>query len=324
MRVLARRFGASYSLCEVMLDEFLVQLKERRRTSHFLQIADEEHPVGGQLMGAEPAQFAEGARRLAAAGFDVIDINFGCPVKKVLGRCRGGYLLSQPDVALEIIRRTRDAVPAQIPVTLKMRRGLDDTPLSREHFLTILEGAYDAGVSAITLHARTVEQKYVGPSSWEFLKSIKRMVGSRILLGSGDLFTPLACLRMLKETGVDGVSIARGAIGNPWIFGQLRRLVETGETGPAPSLFEQRAVMLTHYRLAENVYGALRVGPIMRKFAIKYAALHPNYLDVRADFVQVRNFDDWSRVLEKWYREDLPGVFPDGSQHKAQGSLECG
>src|SRR4051794_6918707 len=123
MRVIARRLGAPYSLCEVMLDKFLVELRERRRTSHFLRIAPEEHPVGGQLMGAEPEQFGPAALRLVRAGFDVVDINFGCPVKKVLGRCRGGFHLGQPHVALEIVARVREAVPEQIPVTVKMRRG---------------------------------------------------------------------------------------------------------------------------------------------------------------------------------------------------------
>ena len=98
MRTLARRLGASYSVCEVMLDQFLVAVKQRKKTRHFLHIRDEEHPVGGQLMGAEPEQFAAGAMKLVEAGFDVIDINFGCPVKKVLGRCRGGFHLSQPEV----------------------------------------------------------------------------------------------------------------------------------------------------------------------------------------------------------------------------------
>ena len=98
MRVIARRLGAPYCICEVMLDYFLVNMKDRKRTSHFLHISEEEHPVGGQLMGAEPEQFSAGALKLVQAGFDVIDINFGCPVKKVLGRCRGGFHLSQPDV----------------------------------------------------------------------------------------------------------------------------------------------------------------------------------------------------------------------------------
>ena len=103
MRVIARRLGAPYTLCEVMLDKFVVQLKPRRRNRHFLHVADEEHPTGGQLMGADPQDFAPAALRLVENGFDVIDINFGCPVKKVLGRCRGGFHLSQPEVALEIV-----------------------------------------------------------------------------------------------------------------------------------------------------------------------------------------------------------------------------
>src|SRR5205809_2638845 len=130
MRLIARRLGAPYTLCEVMLDKFVVQLKPRRRNRHFLHVADEEHPTGGQLMGADPQDFAPAALRLVESGFDVIDINFGCPVKKVLGRCRGGFHLSQPGTALEIVRRVRDKVPAAIPVTVKMRRGIDDSPES--------------------------------------------------------------------------------------------------------------------------------------------------------------------------------------------------
>jgi tRNA-dihydrouridine synthase B len=201
-----------------MLDQFLVTLKNRARNRHFLMISDEERPVGGQLMGAEPQQFAEGAVKLVEAGFDVIDINFGCPVKKVLGRCRGGYHLSQPLVALDIIRRTRERVPAHIPVTVKMRRGIDDSNESRDRFYEILDGAFALGVAAVTLHGRTVEQRYLGPSRWAFLREVKRHLGDRTLLGSGDLFTAQDCLQMMEQTGVDGVTIARGAIGNPWIF----------------------------------------------------------------------------------------------------------
>ncbi|MDP7204051.1 MAG: tRNA-dihydrouridine synthase family protein, partial [Pirellulaceae bacterium] len=116
MRVIAKRMGAPYTLCEVMLDKFLLQVRQRKRTRHFLWHTDEEHPLGGQLMGAEPEQFAAGAVRLVEAGFDVIDINFGCPVKKVVGKCRGGFHLGQPRVALEIIRRTREVVKGEIPV----------------------------------------------------------------------------------------------------------------------------------------------------------------------------------------------------------------
>src|ERR1700761_9355525 len=131
MRLIARRLGAPYTLCEVMLDKFVLALKARRRNRHYLEVDDEEHPTGGQLMGADPQDFAPAALRLVEHGFDVIDINFGCPVKKVLGRCRGGFHLSQPAVALEIVKRVRDALPSNVPLTLKMRRGIDDSNESR-------------------------------------------------------------------------------------------------------------------------------------------------------------------------------------------------
>jgi tRNA-dihydrouridine synthase B len=319
MRLLARRHGASYALCEVMLDQFLVTVKDNRhRNRHFLHITDEERPVGGQLMGAEPEQFAAGARKLVQAGFDVIDINFGCPVKKVLGRCRGGFHLSQPDVALEIVRRTRDAVPPEIPVTVKMRRGIDDSPHSRENFFTILDGAFSAGVAAVTVHGRTVQQRYIGPSRWSFLAEVKRHVGlQRTILGSGDLFTPHDCLAMIEQTGVDGVTVARGATGNPWIFAQARALAEGRPLPPPPSLSEQRDVMLEHFRLAEELYGGDRAGPHMRKFGIKYAALHPQHALVREAFTKVRCLDDWRAVLNRWYADDLPGCYPDPAIHRS-------
>ncbi|MFN7208513.1 MAG: tRNA dihydrouridine synthase, partial [Planctomycetota bacterium] len=243
MRLIARRMGASYSLCEVMLDQFLVSLKDRKKTQHFLYNTPEEHPVAGQLMGAEPEQFSLGAQKLVEAGFSVIDINFGCPVRKVLGRCRGGFHLSQPAVALEIVRRTRDIVPSEIPVTIKMRRGIDDTQESRVHFYEILDGAFGYNISAITVHGRTVQQRYVGPSRWSFLKEVKTHVGKdRIILGSGDLFSAEDCLRMMLETGVDGVTVARGCIGNPWIFEQTRAIFDGKPMPTPPSVHQQRDV----------------------------------------------------------------------------------
>jgi nifR3 family TIM-barrel protein len=234
MRLVARRLGAPYTLAEVMIDRFVLDLKDRNRTRRHLQIRDEEHPVGGQLMGSAPDQFGPAARKLVAAGFDVIDINFGCPVKSAVGGCRGGFHLGQPEIALEIVSRVREAVPDPVPVTLKMRRGIDDSDDSREGFFRILDGAFARGVAAITVHGRTVAQKYTGPSNWDFLRDVKQHAGSKTILGSGDLFTAQACLDMLSYTGVDGVSVARGAIGNPWIFEQARALAagRTGEGAP--------------------------------------------------------------------------------------------
>ncbi|MGI9427537.1 MAG: tRNA dihydrouridine synthase [Bythopirellula sp.] len=308
MRLIARRLGAPYTICEVMLDKFILEVKPRRKNHHFMHVADDEHPVGGQLMGADPTQFGPAAKKLVEHGFDVIDINFGCPVKKVLGRCRGGFHLSQPEVALEIIGRVRSAVPAEIPVTVKMRRGIDDTTESRDKFYEIFDGAYERGVAAITVHGRTVTQRYDGPSRWDFLRDLKRHAGERVLLGSGDLFDAQACLDMIHYTGVDGVTVARGAIGNPWIFAQARALAAGMPLPDPPTLFQQRDVIAEHYALAEELYGAEKCVPTMRKFGIKYSQLHPQHEQVRAAFCAVKQPGAWRDVLRDWYATDASGV----------------
>ncbi len=322
MRAIARRHGASYTLCEVMLDQFLLALSKRQKTKHFLDIHPDEHPVGGQLMGAEPEQFSLGALKLVAAGFDIIDVNFGCPVKKVLGRCRGGFHLSQPEVAIEILQRTREIVPDHIPVTVKMRRGIDDTEQSRDNFFRILDGAVQAGLAAATVHGRTVQQRYVGPSRWEFLSEVKQHVGQAIkILGSGDLFAAEDCLRMLEETKVDGVTVARGAIGNPWIFQQARALLAGEPLPPPPTIGQQADVMREHYRLCEQTYPAERAPIVMRKFCIKYSQSHPNHDAVRQSLVKMRSRDDFEAALATHYQPDGPGRYLPREVHGSQ--QEC-
>jgi len=300
MRVIARRLGAPYTLGEVLLDRFIVQVSTGSKPRRHIRTTNEEHPVGAQLMGADPDDFPPAAIKLAEAGFDVIDLNFGCPVKKVLGRCRGGFLLSTPAAALEIVGRVRDVLPPHIPLTVKMRRGLDDSHQSRDNFYTIFDGVFRLAAAAVTVHGRTVRQRYDGPSDWSFLREVKQHAGGRIVLGSGDLFTAEDCLNMLIQTGVDGVTAARGAIGNPWIFRQARALAAGGHAEP-PSLAEQREVMLEHYRLAEATYGCSRTCAHMRKFGILGSRMHPQAKAVREDFVAVRTRDQWHAVIEKWY-----------------------
>ncbi|HZZ29034.1 MAG TPA: tRNA-dihydrouridine synthase [Pirellulales bacterium] len=311
MRVIARRLGAPYTLCEVLLDQFVVTAGRSKKSNRRMHVGDEEHPVGGQLMGANPEDFAPAAQRLVQAGFDIIDINFGCPVKKVLGRCRGGFLLGQVETALEIVSRVREAVPPHVPVTVKMRRGLDESAASRDKFFTIFDGAFARGVAAITVHGRTVQQRYIGPSSWDFLREVKQHAGQRTMLGSGDLFTPQACLEMLHYTGVDGVTVARGAIGNPWIFSQVRALAAGLPLPEPPTLYEQRRIIAEHYRLAAEIYGTEACGRQMRKFGIKYSRLHPQSLVVRDAFIAVRRPHELQSVLDAYYAEDLPGRHPE-------------
>ncbi len=272
-------------------------------------------------MGALPEHFPPAALKLVEAGFDVIDLNFACPVKKVLGRCRGGFLLSDPETAMAIVGRVRDALPPEVPLTVKMRRGMDDSPQSRDRFFEIFDGAFRLGAVAATVHGRTVRQRYEGVSSREFLREVKQHAGPRTVLGSGDLFTAQDCLDMLRETSVDGVSVARGAIGNPWIFRRVRALA-SGTMLPPPALHEQRDVIAEHYRLSEEIYGPSRCCRVMRKFGIKYARLHPQSKQVRDAFVAVTQPPQWRAVLEKWYAEDLPGVEPEGGPDGVYGYSE--
>ncbi len=299
MRRLARKYGAPYTLNEVVLDKLVLQ--RSRKPKPYLRVAEDDHPVGGQLMGADPDEFAPAAFALAQAGYDVIDINFGCPVRKVLGRCRGGYLLSQPGIALDIVRRVFDAVGSSRPVTIKMRRGMDDGPESESNFFRILDGALEIGVSAVTVHGRTVQQRYVGPSRWSFLERVKRHVGDRTVFGSGDLFSADSCLRMIRQTGVDGVSIARGCIGNPWIFQECRALWAGGELPPPPTVVQQREAICAHWAEAVRFYGSQTAGKIMRKFGIKYAEHHPLAMQVRDAFIAVKTPQGFEHVLDIWY-----------------------
>lgn len=312
MRRLAREYGCPYTVNEVVLDRFIDEGGKKMR--RMLAIDPDEHPVGGQLMGSEPAQFARAAAGMIQLGYDVIDVNFGCPVKKVLGRCRGGYLLSEPDTAKEILRRVHEAVAGRAPVTVKMRRGMDDSDESERNFFTILETAFDLGYAAATVHGRTVTQRYVGPSRWSFLAKVKRHVGNCTILGSGDLFTAEDCARMLEETGVDAVSIARGAIGNPFIFREVRALLDDKSAShtlhkqrfdamPPPSISEQRTAIERHFELMSPMYGEQKACVLFRKFGVRYAELHPCHRDVKMAYVAVKAPDDFKRLLDEWYGE---------------------
>jgi tRNA-dihydrouridine synthase B len=299
MRRIARRCGAPFAFNEVVLDQIVLARGKKRK--RILNVAPDDHPVGGQLMGSQPDEFARAADAMVRAGYDLIDINFGCPVRKVLHRCRGGYLLAQPYVALEIVRRVHEAVAGRRPVTVKMRRGMDGSPEGERKFFEILDGALSLGAAAVTVHPRTVEQRYVGPAQWEFLRRVKQHVGNTVVLGSGDLFCAEDVARMIEQTGVDGVAIARGCIGNPWIFGDCRALLTGQPLPPPPGVAEQHDVIAEHYRHAIELYGEVRGSKIMRKFGIKYAEYHPCADEVRRAFVAVRSAADWQAVLDRWY-----------------------
>ena len=302
MRRLVRDYGCPYTINEVVLDKMVGE--GGRKMRRMLAVEGGDHPVAGQLMGSEPAQFARAADEMVGFGYDAIDVNFGCPVKKVLGRCRGGFLLSAPETAREILRCVFEAVAGRVPVTVKMRRGMDDTKESERRFFEILDAAFEIGLAAVTVHGRTIVQRYVGPSRWSFLAKVKRHVGDQTVLGSGDLFSADDCVRMLEETGVDGVSIARGAIGNPFIFREVRALLAGRPLPAPPTIAEQRDAIARHYELMCRAYGPAKASALFRKFGVRYCELHPCSKDVKMAFVQVKSPGDFYSLLDRWYADE--------------------
>ncbi|RME40538.1 MAG: tRNA-dihydrouridine synthase family protein, partial [Planctomycetota bacterium] len=186
------------------------------------------------------------------------------------------------------------------------------------HFFRILDGAFALGASAVTVHGRTVRQRYVGPSDWSFLREVKRYLGDRVVLGSGDLFSAESCVRMIEETGVDGVTIARGCIGNPWIFEECRALWR-GDPLPPPSIARQREAIAWHWQAVRESYGDQRGTKIMRKFGIKYAEHHPCAAEVRQAFIEASGADAFQRVLETWY--DPARDWPPVTRRSGHGDL---
>jgi len=295
-RRICRRLGAPYVTTEMLLDRcILAKGKLRRR---ILKFGEDEHPIAAQIIGNEPHAMAESAAALCEFGFDVIDLNFACPVNKALRRRRGGWLMREPQRALDIVRAVIPAA-GEKPVTLKLRRRFADDD-DDSAFWRIAEGAFDAGAAGICAHARTVEQKYRGRAQWGFLAEVKSRFQDRTVVGSGDVLAPEDALRMLDETGVDAAAVARGALGNPWFFRQVLDLA-AGREPLRPTLDEQREMLAEHFRDACALYGERRAPRVMRKFGIRYARLHPSPKRVRMAFVAAKHTDDWWEVLDDLY-----------------------
>ncbi len=304
-RLLCRGHSAEYAATGVMLDRLLLQDTKLRR--EIIKTDPADHPVAGQIMGSEPDVMARAAAVLVETGFDVVDLNFACPVRKVLARRRGGFLMQDPVRALAIVKEVIAAVPG-VPVTVKLRRAFKEEDPDNAAFWAIAEGCFRLGVSAVCVHARSVECKYTGRADHAFLADVKKAFPTETIIGSGDALTAELAFNMPAATGVDGVSIARGVIGNPWIFDELRTLAAGGKPQP-PALDEQRRVLLEHYELERKFFGDDKAWRRMRNFGIMYARRHPHPREVRMAFVPVKSAEAWLKVIEDHYTrpaEDVP------------------
>jgi tRNA-dihydrouridine synthase B len=309
MRLVARRRGCPYAVTEAILDTIL--LAGGRGLTNSVDINDEDHPIAGQIIGSDPETMAAAAKLLQSFAYDVIDLNFACPVKKIKNKARGGHMLRDLSRAFAILQSVRDVLPAHVPTTVSLRRGFDDSAESEDNFYQIADQAWSLGYSAIRVHARTVEQKYQGTSDWSFLKRIKTQYPNKTIFGSGDLFTAEAAVRMLRETGVDYAWIARGAIGNPWIFDHAAALWKNPDATPTPpTIHAQRDALAEHFDIAMQIHGEQLAGRRMRKMGIKYARFHPHAIEVKKDFIAVHSLRQWNECLQHWYATESPGVWP--------------
>lgn len=297
MRIVARRRGAPYCITESLLDLTLLSGGKALRAT---ELDPEDHPIGGQLIGTTPRDMARAARLLLDQGYDVIDVNLACPVKKVRELCRGGHLLTRPDIARDILAAVRDEVAGEAPLTVKLRRGYDDSDASVVQFHAVLEGAMEFGFASATVHCRTVKQKYEGLAIWDFLADLTRRYPGFPILGSGDIYEASDIFRRITETGARGVAVARGAIGNPWIFAQAAA-IQRGEAPTFPTIAEQRAALLEQYALSERWLGPDAAGRQMRKVAIKASRHHPRSQEVAKAFIEVRNTAQWHAAVAQWY-----------------------
>ncbi len=297
MRRLALDFGVPLTFAGVMLAKSAAHLKTLKHPA--FRSHEDEHPVGAQIIGEDPVIMATAAKSLRSAGYDLIDLNFACPVPKVLRRGRGGWLLNAPDTVIEIYKRVRDAVAC--PVTMKLRTGFDASAKSLDNFYSIVSDASWLNIDALMIHCRTVLQRYSGAVNWDLLAEVKSGFPNTTILGSGDLFSPKTIIERLNKSKLDGVLIARGAIGNPWIYQELQALLK-GEVPPnPPSLEEQGQMIRRHFEMICEIFEPKHAVGYFRKFLVQYSKRHPMRKQAQRSLIAAISASELFAAIEQWY-----------------------
>lgn len=314
-RYMCKRFGADMVYTEFISSDGLI--RDAAKSLAKLRINDFERPVGIQIYGNQIEPMVEAARMAEAAGPDLVDINFGCPMKKIAGRGAGSGMMRDVPLMVEMTRRIVDAV--RLPVTVKTRLGWDEDSKNIEEIALRLQ---DVGIAALTIHGRTRAQIYKGEADWTLIGKIRNNPAIHIpIIGNGDVDSGPKAAEMFRRYGVDGVMIGRATYGRPWIFREVKHFLATGEEMPQPSVTERVAIAKEHLAKSLEVKGE-RAGILeMRRHLSNYFKGLPDFKQSRLRLVTENDPDELFRVIdsiaERWGDYDTAAVVPDPLSHEA-------
>ncbi len=291
-RILCREQGCGLMCTEMVSAKAL--LYKNRNTKPLLETKPEERPVAVQLFGSDPEIMSEMALMLEEGPYDIIDVNMGCPVPKIVNNGEGSALMKNPKLAGEILSAMTRKLKK--PVTVKFRKGFNDESVNAVEFAKMAE---QSGAAAVAVHGRTREQFYSGKADWDIIRQVKEAVSIPVI-GNGDIFTPQDAGRMMEETGCDGVMVARGAKGNPWIFSRIDHYLKTGEVLPKQGPEEVKQMILRHAELLVAFKGEYTAMREMRKHVSWYTAGYPHSAALRNEINLVETMEELAElVLER-------------------------
>ena len=310
-RAMCKDFGADLMYTEFISSDGLI--RDAAKSLAKLQIDPGERPIGVQIYGHLIEPMVEAAKMAAAAGPDIVDINFGCPVKKIAGRGAGSGMMRQPDLMVEMTRRIVEAVaPTGIPVTVKTRLGWDE---ESKNIVELAERLQDAGIAALTIHGRTRAQLYKGEADWTLIGEVKRNPRITIpIVGNGDVDSPQKAREAFDRYGVDGVMIGRATYGRPWIFREIRHYLDTGGLLPQPSVGERVDIARRHLLRSLEVKGE-KVGVLeMRRHLSCYFKGLPDFKATRMALVTENDpavlLQTLDRIADRWGDHDMSAQVP--------------
>ncbi len=288
-RMLCRRFGAEMAFVEMINCRSISH--KSRKTRHMLSTEEQDSPLGVQVLGCEEKYISRALDVLGSYSFDLLDFNAACPAKKVVRRGEGAALLKEPKKLGKLLKLL--VKKSRIPVTVKMRLGWDKDSINAEEAALY---AQDAGVSALFIHGRTKAQEYSGSVNYAEIAKVKKAVNIPVI-ASGDIFSAELAEKMLEETGCDGLAVARGSFGNPWIFKEINRYLQKGEFLPRPSRSKVIEVMLSHLDSSIAFYGEKNGVVLFRKFFAWYTKGIRNIRPLREKSSRAKTKEDMSGLI---------------------------